>query len=76
MSSAMTKNEALRQLSSYLRRPDLDDLTFCKLLNVFAKLSGWFNDTTPPSPEKPVVTGPTPLQMVLAAERKRREGSK
>ena len=37
----MTKEEALRQLSSHLRRPELSDEMFVKLLTAFATMQGW-----------------------------------
>jgi hypothetical protein len=42
MSEVATRQEALQRLSDMLRRADLDDVTFCKLLTFYAKLSGWF----------------------------------
>jgi hypothetical protein len=42
MSDVLTKQEALQRLSDMLRREDLDDLTFCKLLTFYGRLSGWF----------------------------------
>jgi hypothetical protein len=40
-STVATKKEVLQSLSKQLRREGLDDLTFIKLLNLYAKLSGW-----------------------------------
>lgn len=36
-----TKQEVLRSLSVQLRRPELDDKTYIKLVIFYAKLSGW-----------------------------------
>lgn len=67
-----TKQEVLRSLSAQLRRPELDDKTFVKVMNIYAKLQGWF-DNEPPSPKNtPAPTQPSPLELVLAEERKRR----
>jgi hypothetical protein len=37
----MTKTEVRQSMSKQLRRDDLDDLTFVRLLTFYAKLSGW-----------------------------------
>jgi hypothetical protein len=42
MSDVVTKAEALESLTKQLRREDLDDLTFVKLLTMYAKLQRWF----------------------------------
>jgi hypothetical protein len=53
MGDVATKKEAIESLSKHLRREDLDDLTFVKLLTLYAKLSGWDTNTpTAPSPKK------------------------
>jgi hypothetical protein len=52
MGVVATKREVLESLSTQLRREDLDDLTFVKLLTLYAKLSGWDKNTTTPSPKK------------------------
>jgi len=36
-----TKREVLEKLSAQLRRPELDDKTYIKLLRVFGALSNW-----------------------------------
>jgi hypothetical protein len=41
MSDPMSKQEAVQQLSKHLRRPELSDEMFVKLLTVFATLQGW-----------------------------------
>jgi hypothetical protein len=50
MSIIATKEEVLRQLSAMLRRDELSDIDFLRLLTVYAKLSGW--DYTTPSPKR------------------------
>jgi hypothetical protein len=42
MADSMTKREALEGLSEQLRRKDLDDLTFVRLLTFYGRLQGWF----------------------------------
>ena len=42
MKPIATKHEVLQQLSTMLRRDELKDDTFVKVLSTYAKLSGWF----------------------------------
>lgn len=41
MSDVATKQEVLESLSKQLRREDLEDLAFIKLLTFYMKLAGW-----------------------------------
>ena len=40
-SNVMTKADVLKSLTKQLRREDLDDLSYLKLLKVYGQLSGW-----------------------------------
>jgi|HubBroStandDraft_4_1064222.scaffolds.fasta_scaffold3000450_2 hypothetical protein len=42
MTTPITKDEVLQQLSAKLRNDALSDDDFVRLLTVYAKLSGWF----------------------------------
>jgi hypothetical protein len=73
MSKVASKAEVLQSLSKQLRRDDLDDKTFIKLLTLYSKLSGWNDEPSPPpAPQQPVIKQPSALDLVLEAERKRR----
>ena len=72
MNKVATKEEVLQSLSVQLRRPALEDKMFVKLLTLFAKLSGWFDDPKPPAPTETPVKTPSALDIVLEEERKRR----
>lgn len=37
-----TRDELIRSLSEQLRRGDLSDVLYIKMLSVYAKLQGWF----------------------------------
>ena|SRR5579871_5132614 len=62
-----TKEECLQLLSKQLRREDLEPLQHLKIMNIYAKLRGWFDGAQDPSPQKNVA------EMVEELERKRRE---
>ena len=68
-SKVATRDEVMMSLSKQLRRPDLDDITFVKLLTFYMKLSGWDKNIQAPSPK---TNKPAPLAAVLEVERKRR----
>jgi hypothetical protein len=69
-----TRDEIIRSMSKQLRREDLDDIAFIKLLTFYMKLSGWDKNIPTPSqaPKVDVIKTPSPLEQVLAEERKRR----
>lgn len=73
VTKAITKKEVLQRLSKQLRKPDLDDKTFIKVMSLYAKLAGFYDEPPTPSPAKVPVKGPTLNEIVLAEERKRRE---
>jgi hypothetical protein len=41
MADTITRQQVLESLSKQLRRDDLDDLAFIKLLTFYMKLAGW-----------------------------------
>jgi len=69
--SVYTKREAVEDITWRLRKQGLEDETYIKLLSLLAKMNGWDK----PKPEKPEEEEEkTPLELVLEAERKRRNG--
>ena len=71
MGKGITKVEVIQQLSTMLRREELSDVDYLRLLTVYMKLSNWVFPITP-TPSKVAVKVPSPLEIVLEAERKRR----
>lgn len=67
----LTKKDVLQDLSQKLRKQGLDDELYVKLVNIYSRMQGW----NKPEPEEEDEEA-TPLEKVLEAERKRRNGEK
>ena len=67
---SMSKNDVLHSISVQLRREDIPDLIWVKLLTLYARLANWSFPLTP-TPSKGAGKA-SPLDLVLQAERKRR----
>ena len=63
----LTRQEALELLSAQLRRSDIKSDELLKVITLYSKICGWFDEPAPSKPE------PTLEELIIEAEKKRRK---
>ena len=63
----LTKEEALHLLSAQMRRSNIKSDELLKVVTLYSKICGWFDEPAPSKPE------PTLEELIIEAEKKRRK---